>query len=546
MDWWQGYVDVALLGTNRRSPTCPQETDNLSKLVCALNWNQPEAALLSAAGIVSQYQRVGKCAEQRVEKRVEQTDVAASTEPCQPDVQPCCSDRIAQYLGVAMQEYPEAMPELLGLMRAMDQRVPPKWLPKLLSFGQRRLEVQAQISAVLGNRGRWLAAQNPDWRYGCVVQNKNMQTKNMQTEDIEESEHKIVRLQQQWQLGEPRERCLALQQWRGIDPEAAREALCEGWKKESRRDREAFLSAIATGLSLEDEPFLEEALNDRASAVRKAAADLLAQLPESALTQRMTDRVCSFIRLYGEGQQMRIEVSLPEAFDKAWERDGIVLKPASGEGERAGWLRQMLAKTPLYVWSADPADIVKAAAVHEWREVLLNGWAQAIQRQRSGDCDERDYGESDAVTWAIAWLYGLSAYELDEAVVRDLLLLLPTDRREHYLRFRLPACANHQTTAHWLRLVAAMPQQWDFKFSKIVLTQLFELLKEKAKYGDLFSPPTSLALSLHPGLAAQAAQQVNNLTQDKYPTRAWQKFLDRFLGLLSLRWEIYQAYADSS
>ncbi|MEL7071838.1 MAG: DUF5691 domain-containing protein [Cyanobacteria bacterium J06581_3] len=532
MDWWQGYVDAALLGTDRRRPAPPKETnesDDLISLVRDLDWSQPEAALLSVAGVVGQYQQVGRCAKQN-------ESVGSSIAPCEPDTQPCCSDRIAQYLGVAMQEYPEAVPELLGLMASMGQRVPPKWLPKLLSFGCRQLDLQTQIGAVLGYRGRWLAARNPDWRYGCVVQNNDMQA-----DDATDSVAEIQRLQKQWQLGTARERCLALQQWRKVDSETAREALCESWKAESWRDREAFLSALATGLSLYDEDFLESALSDRAKSVRASAAQLLATLPESGLCQRMAERSRAFVRVYGDGRQLCIDVALPEQFEPDWGRDGIVKKPLSGEGERAGWVRQMLAKTPLSVWMAEPMQLAKTAAAHEWRDVLINGWAAAIQRQRSAVA-----ATGEAVEWAIAWLSELGVYDLDEAMACELLLLLPVDRREAYLRSQLPKDANHHNIAHWLRLVSAISQRWDFAFSQLVLTQLMKLLKGKAKYGDLFSPPISLALSLHPGLAAQAAQTVNNLTQNQYPTRAWQKFLDRFLGLLSLRWEIYQAYADSS
>ncbi|MEL7227453.1 MAG: hypothetical protein AAGL17_22145, partial [Cyanobacteria bacterium J06576_12] len=88
--------------------------------------------------------------------------------------------------------------------------------------------------------------------------------------------------------------------------------------------------------------------------------------------------------------------------------------------------------------------------------------------------------------------------------------------------------------------------RWNFDFSQLILSQLIKLLKRKPKYGDLFSPPITIALSLHPGIAKEASIKIETLLQTQYPTKAWQKFLDRFLEILTLRWEIYQAFANSS
>ena len=58
-----------------------------------------------------------------------------------------------------------------------------------------------------------------------------------------------------------------------------------------------FLSVLADGLSLADEPLLEAALDDRAAEVRSWAAYLLARLPGSALGQRMAERALGCLRL---------------------------------------------------------------------------------------------------------------------------------------------------------------------------------------------------------------------------------------------------------
>ncbi|MEO0768485.1 MAG: DUF5691 domain-containing protein [Cyanobacteria bacterium J06649_4] len=525
MAWWQSLVGTALVGTDRQvpspvpppvSPSSDQPMDALNNFVQQLDWSAPESAMLATAGTMALYHQVGQ--------RPKIRDLPAIA-PCEPDALPCCSPRIGRYLHTALRRYPQAVPELLSLIAEVGQRVPPKYLPELLRFGQGRGEYSAQIGAVLGNRGRWLATQNPDWQYASVLAADGF------AEDLSE-------LQVTWEHGEKRDRLIAIRQWRRADPEAAREAIAQTWSGETWRDREALLTILETHLSLSDEPFLEAALSDRAQGVRQQAARLLSLLPQSQLCQRMIERVRRFIVLKSDRAQtsasLKIVVSLPDTYDPDWKRDGIRQKPLNGLGERASWLQQLLATAPLSCWQADPQQIVEAVKTHEWRAVLLGGWAMAVCNQQTSEI---------ASTWAQALLQQFGAYDLEEADLKTLLLLLPVQQREQYLRSQMPKTLNDHNLAHWLKLVAEGSQRWDFEFSRLVLMQLLKVLKSKHKYGELFRPPVSLAMTLHPGLAAEATQSIENLSQT--PTASWQRFLDEFLGVLNLRWEIYQAFVES-
>ena len=97
-------------------------------------------------------------------------------------------------------------------------------------------------------------------------------------------------------------------------------------------------------MSLDDETFLEAALDDRRKEVRGAAADLLARLPESALRRRALERALPLLKFKSNKLRRKtIEVTLPEACDKAMQRDGVEPKPGfRGVGEKAWWLQQML------------------------------------------------------------------------------------------------------------------------------------------------------------------------------------------------------------
>ena len=52
------------------------------------------------------------------------------------------------------------------------------------------------------------------------------------------------------------------------------------------RQRASLLAVLAPGLSLDDEEFLETALDDRAGEVREVARQLLSRLPGSAFRRR--------------------------------------------------------------------------------------------------------------------------------------------------------------------------------------------------------------------------------------------------------------------
>jgi hypothetical protein len=193
-----------------------------------------------------------------------------------------------------------------------------------------------------------------------------------------------------WETGTGAARVAALQQLRSLDPARARVMLEASWAQESPTDRAGFVGALAQGLSSADEPFLEQALDDRRKEVRQQASALLARLPTSALVARMTERARRLLTL-GKStvlRRPRIDVTLPETADDALVRDGVNPKPPAGTGigERAWWLAQIVGAVPpstwTTAWSVDASTLLRAAEGHEWREPLVAGWLTATERHR--------------------------------------------------------------------------------------------------------------------------------------------------------------------
>ncbi|MDJ0704419.1 MAG: DUF5691 domain-containing protein [Leptolyngbyaceae cyanobacterium MO_188.B28] len=513
MEWRQRLTSTALIGTDRQTPQPPEAEDALTTVVKQLDWGQPEQALLGAAGAISLHQQVGR---QPMNKAL------PPLVPCSLDDLPCCSARTARHLVVALTEQREVMSELLELMAVAGQRAPHALLPRLLILGQQTAKLRPQISQALGKRGQWLAAQNPAWAYGRV-------------HTLDDFAPEAPDSQKIWREGDRSERALFLQQWRQVDPDTAREALEAIWSSELAKDRETLIAGLSVQLSMADEPFLEKALSDRAQGVRKLAAGLLVQLPESDLCQRMAQRAQTFVQLQTKGKDFKIDVTLPESCEKDWERDGVNPKPPGKAGKRAGWLTQILASAPLDVWQADPAAaIAPAIADNEWRDLLIQGWGLAAWRQHKLD-------------WVDALISQFSLPEFDPDLLADLLALFPSERREQILRDKLPPLrTKDEDLTSWLYQVAQGSQPWSLDFSRLVLKQLLSLLttSQTNRY-KLFYPVRNMALTLHPDLAPEASEVMLALSQEKH-FAYWRNTLNEFLSCLTFRQDIHQAFEDTS
>lgn len=203
---------------------------------------------------------------------------------------------------------------------------------------------------VLGQCGAWLAAQNPDWTYAL-----NTPTMNRSGDGYARGAG-------------------GLAETTARTRSAARAGRAEFYVEEDAPDeRAAFIATLSIGLSLTDEPFLEAALDDRRKEVRQIAAQWLTQLPPSRLCQRMIDSTIGLLSIKKQLLKTQLEVVLPEACDKAMVRDGLEVKPPRGVGEKAWWLQQLLAATPLSTrtqrWPI--ATLIQAAAKSEWHTPII-------------------------------------------------------------------------------------------------------------------------------------------------------------------------------
>jgi hypothetical protein len=354
---WQEISTAALLGTQRQPFKPPALPGAVSAVIGAPAGGgvESETLLLRAAAVTALHRKAGR--------------LPAAGSP--PDL-PVCPQEERQRCSVPAAECLERilssgcaflLAEWAGLVEQHGLRIREEHLPELLSQQKNIQPIRAAILPILGKRGRWLAAQNPDWNTFVYF-----------------SEEKT------WLEGRHKERLLYLCDLRARNPQAARALLAATWEEEPPGERAIFLQALSAGLDLEDESFLENALNDRRKEVRTAASELLAQLPGSRLVQRMTERAQTLLTWKSGLLRGAVETHLPESCSAEMQRDGIDPKTPAGLplGEKAWWLAQILARIPPSTWSSTwnkkASSLFDAARKHELEEALIYGWREAALR----------------------------------------------------------------------------------------------------------------------------------------------------------------------
>ncbi|SHG46708.1 DUF5691 domain-containing protein [Massilia sp. CF038] len=351
-------LKTLLAGTAR----APVATDSVgAALQTVLACAPPEMLIWHSVAATDLWQRAGQSPAQ-----------TAPQASCEPEA--TCPRAAEQVLHLILRGiHPEQLDQWLATAARMGYRLPHASLVPLLEKVTPRHALQAQVAALMGKRGHWLAAQNPAWATLCSAP--------------EQSSAAL------WQTGALAQRCKALVDMRRADPAAALAALVQEWVQEPADNRIALLPCLATALSLDDEAFLERALDDKRKEVRQSAQQLLAALPGTGFEQRALARLHAALRV----DAGTLHITLPDTRDGAMQRDGIGMEKHHGMGEKAGWLLDMVQQvTPRHwsaQWQATPAQVIALMAASEFKTAMLTGLTRAAARMIGHDtsADARDW-----------------------------------------------------------------------------------------------------------------------------------------------------------
>jgi hypothetical protein len=359
---------------------------------------------------------------------------------------------------------------------------------------------------VVGERGRWLAAINPAWRYAAV--------------DLGDP----YSLRVAWEADAPGRAPLALVV-RRRDPAAARRLIASTWRMESDAARKDLIGVLETGLSMADEPFLERALDDRDGIVRQRAAGLLAAIPGSRLMERMRANAGDILIL----SDSRLAPVFPARISDGLVRDGATRREDGGKPTAArtpaDWSRlliQTVGAIPLSHWDEKldaPEAVVRGALAGKWSRTLITALATAALRQR----DRR---------WIDALL------EEDGYTERSGMLIAALDPADCFGRLAAKIAAREDDAV--IVFLRRWPNEWDETCGTLLLDFIG---RQSEREPETRAGPTlrflsrSFANLCPPSLATYAAEALGR----RRVNNAWAASLSHLARTLRLRQELAEA-----
>ncbi len=491
---WPDLLSSALVGLDKRACMAPAQE---GPLVTVLPAGELDAdGLLSAAAAIAMARRAGL-------RPVHGLDPVRAPHEEQEVASRAAGVRLARLLADAdgftdRRTKRELVREWLELATQRCLLAPPRVLVGLAEMATSEAGLRPLVRAAGGHRLVWLASHGPGrWAWAF----------SSEPEPLHE---------QQWRVGTLDERSRYLAQIRAADPATGRELLAETWAQERAADLAALIRVCLTGLSDDDEAWLEKALDDRRAQVREAAAELLAALPASSWRLRMAERALACVQADGA---KRLTVVPPADLDVSLRRDGLSSKPPYGLGERAWLLLQIVSAAPLECWSAldaYPEDLLARKANDDWQPTLVQGWARAALVQK----DRR---------WALA-LYRCGFEQTPPSLPQLVSLLSPEDAVE------VARDAVRGRPGRMNELLAALPRPWQPEVAEIVLGYLSQpSQRQRGGWSTLtYLAETGLAPDALPRVAALA----NESDDDSHRAA-----LEQLASLLQIRHEIRQEFA---
>lgn len=500
-------ISSAIVGTGQQGNAQLRTNTPVDALAEQLTDLTTERKILLTAGAWATYCRAGASAQA----------ASAAPTPASPEALPACSSKAAQLLANLLGgDAHELLPEALTLLKQGGMRLPYTLLPTALKHGAQHKELRPLLIPVLGERGRWLSQFNKEWAWVAQFLNESVAL-------TPEASAKI------WQEGTLGQRVEVLRALRGSDPAQARDWLLNVWKQEKAEPRAALLATISTGLSPDDEAFLEKALDDRAEAVRTQAAQLLARLPASAFSQRMIARADAML-VYQDNQ---LQIKPPAKFEKDWQRDGIAEKPPySRVGERGWWLQQVMKYVSPLHWetrfSLSPAQLLDAAAGNEWQQTLIEGWSEAV-----GEL----YRLTDWATPLWDWWHHKGAQHAHHSADTYLSMLVPLLPHDALEKRSLPLLPGGYESVGAL---SALPRPWRAEFALTCLQMTREYVQEKKNFEFHYSMYTTILPTIARSIPSEcfdAVEQAWDLPDgaDDWYIQNWKKEIDGMLDIIHLR-----------
>lgn len=254
--------------------------------------------------------------------------------------------------------------DILGTLSKNVISLPHELLVDALEFGKQNKPYSKFIRKILGERGLWLAKQNPEWAFAVPSNEKDI-----------------------WEHGGTEQRLDFFSEARKTDGSKANDLLFNEIDKMGTQEKLSFLDIIEHGLNTEDEPVLEVFLRQRNRDVKSKSAAMLSKIKG----KRFMDLISSFMQPLLTTKKSFLsttfDIEAPENHLPEFSEVGIETTKTTKTaiGERADILRQIAELLPLKWWETTtgmtPDELIRAAEKMHWGEPILFAWATAFKRE---------------------------------------------------------------------------------------------------------------------------------------------------------------------
>lgn len=489
MQSWNDILNIALLGTAKKQPdtgTLPGPLQPAAATILAAPDTDREEQFLQLAAVVFNYRQSGAMA----------TAGGSSAIPvCPPETKAYCSATAIQSLHHTLDS--ENIPLLtlwMELCVRHQQVLPPEYLPRILENASRHKSLRNLAAACCGKRGEWLAQFNREWNFSVAADT---------TEEM-------------WENGTTAQRLEALTRIRQERPADARALLQATWPQESAAVKAELLNALATGVSIEDAPWLETLLNEKSKQVKEAALTLLKKIPGSHLHELYWQLLESAIRIDNKGKVTVTPAIPPDAEIFKTGIDKLSNNARISDDEYI--LSQLVALVHPRMWEEHfKASFEEVADLFHQQKALKPFVPSLVQ----------------AISWFADEKRALSLVQHSDTFHMTLLPLLPADQQDAYILQHFDA---HSSLV--MNYVGQLQQVWSEELAMKILRFCAKnpYTYSQRTMGDFITLIPSSVKSALDGISAE---------NENYQTY-WKSISMHLVGLLQIKTFIQQSFTKNS
>ncbi|MEM6722705.1 MAG: DUF5691 domain-containing protein [Bacteroidota bacterium] len=360
---WEGLLRQSFIGLDRKPKTDPATQEYLAKVFQHPDPDLPikdQIALLSAL--------------QKVNPQLDQLENLQSTAP-EAETQKVASELVELAKQMGFKRFSSFLPEILDLLGKANQLIPAYFLPEMIQSCMEKPTLFFQYHPVLGQKGSWLIQLNEDWQALRLTSymDRMQQTPSLdwktESKSVKEALFPIL-LQAQTDQAWP--------------------IFLRYWETATLPIKKQLLKTLEGRVQPGYQNFLENQLDQKSVELKRLAAGLLAELPETGWSHRVQHRLEQWVQLKGLlTVKAKLQLDLPDTLEAGIARDGWIAKGKSLSVPHEQLVQSIFSLIPPNYWSeqfeVEPDLFCSIVGRSEEAVAIFSGLLVASIRYRKPD-----------------------------------------------------------------------------------------------------------------------------------------------------------------